>query len=65
MVVIIEIFVSISSKIIVGKFKFVDSIYLIDSNILDNSPPDATLNKESCSIPLFAENKTSISSDPN
>ena len=32
----------------------------IDNKILDNSPPEAILNNGAYSIPLLAENKTSI-----
>src|SRR5210317_1105735 len=57
--------VSISSKIIVGNFECFDKTYLTDNKILDNSPPEAILNRGAWVIPLLAENITSISSNPN
>jgi hypothetical protein len=49
----------------VGRFKCLESIDLIDNKILDNSPPEAILNNGAYFIPLLAENKTLISSYPN
>ena len=56
--------VSISSKIIVGNCIFSDNIFLIESIILDNSPPEATFFNSPKLPPLLAANKNDKLSFP-